>query len=131
MRIEKTQLEERKSYAMCFRKSGGVMSSSDFLDPINARFKYLPGDIEAALRGVIRCAAEVNMTYNFKYSSSDRNGTFLTFMLINDEQALTVGRAYTSGSIDKHNAAIILEASMKLKCRYNSSQFHLEKCLNI
>lgn len=113
MRIKKIKLEERKSYAMCFRKSG-VMSSSDFLDPINARFKYLPGDIEAALRGVIRWAAKVNMTYNLKYSSSDRNGTFLTFMLINDEQALTIGRAYTSGGINKHNAAIILEANMKL-----------------
>lgn len=60
-----------------------------------------------------------NVTTSLTYPSSGGNGAFLTYILINCEQASNLGRAYvTSGGVGQHSVQIVIEAQVTTYFNY-------------
>lgn len=60
-----------------------------------------------------------NVTTTLSYPSTGGNGAYLTYILINCEQASNLGRAYiTFGGIGQHNVQIIIEAQVTYYFNY-------------
>lgn len=60
-----------------------------------------------------------NVTTTLTYPSSGGNGAFLTYILVNCEQSVDMGRAYiTYGGVGQHFIQIIIEAQFTTYFNY-------------
>jgi Transcription activator MBF2 len=73
---------------------------------------HVPGDIVVAnANNKKKWPVAQNVTTTLSYPSSGGSGAYLTYILINCEQASNLGQAYvTYGGVGQHSVQIIIEA---------------------
>lgn len=116
--FEDHELDASRSYSLGRRQTGKTNMLRQVSDV--ELITKIPGDsVVANANNKKSWPVSQNVTTTLSYPSSGTNGAFLTYVLINCEQASNLGRAYvTYGGVGQHFIQIVIEAKMTTYFNY-------------